>query len=441
MTHTRIVSVAVIGMVLAVLALTSAAARASEVSVAQLPDSVRDVTMTAEWNLVGWTGPNVSAGLATDSIASDFDVMFGWDAASQAFLSYSPMLPPVLNTLEMLELGRGYWVHVTNPAGTRWRQPIEETPWEIPLVVGQNLVLWGGASGMPVESAMADLGDALISYDDWDVYGQRFRSYRPLGPLFLNTAESVLFCTGIWVEMRQPLTWRPLPFDLVAGVSVAEDEVVQLAPGGRASLAGTPLQVRFDGVLEDTRCPAGAICPDPEFVRVLLTTFIDREPQAFVRELLPGFGADEIVGGFEVSIESVDPVPSGFGSVAPEDYRLTLALRRDRNQPALVRAEVESIGVRFDEGGEVFVALAFLLTDSCQEFDHVTITRVSTFIFMDVWLLRPPPAVLILCAATAEERTQGIQLGSDFAPGVFYTAVANSVDQQFQTPSLFTGPP
>ena len=396
--------------------------------------SLRLQALGPDWNLVGWSG-GTPVRTATASIAGAFDVLFGWQAGTQAFTSFRPALSGSLNSLEELELGQAYWVRVTAAEGATWLQPVLTEPLTLSLLPGLNLVMWGGPDGTPVAEAVADLGRALRAAYVWNVAAQAFESFMPGGASFPNTATTVDHGAGLWVEVDRAVTWtQPAP-TLSAPAEVADGEVVTLAVGSSLRLQDSPLVVTFRGVSADNRCPVDVVCIVAGEATAEFMATIDGEAQAFSLTL-PGVEDAATVGAFMVRGVRVTPEPVSTAPIAPGDYRVTLSLQRDRFQAPLLRAPIESVAINVAESFpvQIFVAIGSIAASSCETFDHVTTTRSGTTIRIDVWNLGQPPAVLAPCLAVVTDSEQNVALGSDFVPGVEYTVQVNGEVRTFTTP-------
>ena len=171
----------------------------------------RAVPLAGGWNLVGWTGAT-AVGDAIMPIAEQVDTLFGWDASAQQFRSFSPSAPPFLNSLETLQFGDGVWIRVENPGGVTWTQPAVVVTRAVPLSAGWNLVLWTGPDGTYVVDAVEEIADGLAALFTWDAAAQRFLSYSPVVPAFLNTALVLNSGDGVWIRLAGAATWnQPAP--------------------------------------------------------------------------------------------------------------------------------------------------------------------------------------------------------------------------------------
>ena len=206
MDHRRtLVALAIVALILASSATPSMPAAAQDEPTQQLTASVQDFPLVVQtlhqgWNLVGWAGAS-SGPEAFDFVTGDFGIGFTYDGARQVFESFSPDAPPILNSLNQLDFGDGVWIFTDEE--TTWVQP---APWwqrDVPLRSGFNLVLWTGGNGTPVEEAVGELGAALTGLFTWDPAAQTFLSYDPGRPDFLNTARTLDYGDGVWIEVNR----------------------------------------------------------------------------------------------------------------------------------------------------------------------------------------------------------------------------------------------
>ena len=103
--------------------------------------------------------------------------------------------------------GEGVWINVTDPDGVRWAQPVFDASREVTLGVQFNLVMWTGPDGTLVADAVAEIAGGLDALFTWDPTSQIFLSYRPAGPVFLNTAKFLDHGDGVWLKMTAAAIW------------------------------------------------------------------------------------------------------------------------------------------------------------------------------------------------------------------------------------------
>ena len=169
------------------------------------PGPTRSVQLVTGWNLVAWTGNAASVEDALGGALASVVSVNTFDASSQSFQTFTTDGPTFLNTLSDIPSGAGVWLLAQ--ADATWEQPSIVTARDVPLVAGFNLVGWTGIDGAMAES-VDGLGDALTTAFLWDAAAERFLTYGPAVPSFLNTAESLAYGDGLWVLIASPATWE-----------------------------------------------------------------------------------------------------------------------------------------------------------------------------------------------------------------------------------------
>lgn len=114
----------------------------------------------------------------------------------------------------------------------------------------------------------------------------------------------------------------------MAGQSPVLGNPVTLKPGERATFQADRLQVRFDRVVSDSRCPKNAQCVwAGEAVIRLTVTLPDKSTKAVdVKTSLTDAGTT--VGAFLISVNDLTPLPTVEGPVREADYRVTLVVSK-----------------------------------------------------------------------------------------------------------------
>ena len=108
----------------------------------------------------------------------------------------------------------------------------------------------------------------------------------------------------------------------------ALDQDISIAAGKSVSVKGTDLVVRFERVLNDSRCPSDAQCVSAGDATVVVTAAIGGAA-ARRYELHTDDGAREAVHGeFRLTLIGLKPVPSTTRAVRASEYVLTLRVSR-----------------------------------------------------------------------------------------------------------------
>lgn len=105
-------------------------------------------------------------------------------------------------------------------------------------------------------------------------------------------------------------------------------ESFTLAVGERVTLDAVHTTVRFLAVAEDSRCPSRAQCVwagDGVVVLEIAPAAGDAAEDTLHTNPESGAGAVELAG-YELTLLRLDPYPEIPGEIAPDGYRVTLAL-------------------------------------------------------------------------------------------------------------------
>jgi hypothetical protein len=95
-----------------------------------------------------------------------------------------------------------------------------------------------------------------------------------------------------------------------------------LAPRESASIDGTSLSVRFDGVSGDSRCPADAFCIQGGSADVRITATHDRSSREYV--IKTGDLKPVQDDGLTITLVNLTPYPFSTRTIQPDEYRATL---------------------------------------------------------------------------------------------------------------------
>jgi hypothetical protein len=106
-------------------------------------------------------------------------------------------------------------------------------------------------------------------------------------------------------------------------------ETFTLRPGGVAVVRGEDLQVGFDRVLSDSRCPQGAQCivKGEAVIRVWLSTPPQGRAEHELRTAPPP-DAEAVYGEYRIRLVTLDPYPQVDRTISSSDYVATLLVTR-----------------------------------------------------------------------------------------------------------------
>ena len=111
-----------------------------------------------------------------------------------------------------------------------------------------------------------------------------------------------------------------------SSTSVRLDFSFPLAVSGSATVDGQSLQVGFDSVVSDSRCPTGAVCIDAG--EGVVRVWLSKAPLAREnRDLKTTAAASEAVyGSYRIKLVALDPYPVVGQSIAGASYVATLRI-------------------------------------------------------------------------------------------------------------------
>lgn len=105
-----------------------------------------------------------------------------------------------------------------------------------------------------------------------------------------------------------------------------------LAGGQDAMVDGAGLRLKFDRVLDDSRCPKRVSCVWTGAARIAVVVTPDgQQPTTLEFDTNPAPGQTHLtdtVGGYTVELRSLDPYPETPGTIALPDYRATMLVAR-----------------------------------------------------------------------------------------------------------------
>jgi hypothetical protein len=100
-----------------------------------------------------------------------------------------------------------------------------------------------------------------------------------------------------------------------------------LAPGETADVSNTAIQLRFQGVFGESRCPADALCIQGGDAIVRVNVLPKGGGQRTI-ELHTGNMQPVRDGDLTIALENLSPYPFSSRTIAPGDYRATLRITR-----------------------------------------------------------------------------------------------------------------
>ena len=109
--------------------------------------------------------------------------------------------------------------------------------------------------------------------------------------------------------------------------AAALDQAFQLTAGGSATISSENLQVGFDQVPSDSRCPRGTQCivAGNATARVWLSKPPRGREQ---RDLGTSTGTNAVYDSYRITLTTLSPYPEAGATIRPSDYVATLVVTR-----------------------------------------------------------------------------------------------------------------
>jgi hypothetical protein len=111
-------------------------------------------------------------------------------------------------------------------------------------------------------------------------------------------------------------------------LGVALGQRVSLGVGDEVAIEGSPWTVAFDGVTQDSRCPLDVACIQAGNVTAAFVADDGRATQRLVATLEGSGPARVALGGLELSLHAVEPLPLASRPTQAGDYRATISVDR-----------------------------------------------------------------------------------------------------------------
>ena len=106
-------------------------------------------------------------------------------------------------------------------------------------------------------------------------------------------------------------------------------EMFKLTAGGVAVVQGEDLQVGFDRVLADSRCPRGAQCITEG--EAIIRVWLSKPPRGRAEHELqttPPSAAEALYEGYRIRLVALEPYPQVDRTIRASDYVATLLVTR-----------------------------------------------------------------------------------------------------------------
>ena len=196
--------VVVVALLVAALGLGVASTHGSASAQAPASDTIT-TQLQPGWNMVGWLGPDTTAGELFDAIPT-LNLIVAWEADAQR---YRWAWRPTAGSRGLHEIHRGWGLalHVLGEAAVEWTRPAAEGVVLLRLRAGTNLVTWSGLDGTPIEEAIDWLGDAVVGASRWNAATRASERYRPGAPPSANTLRTLNHGDALWVRLSEDASW------------------------------------------------------------------------------------------------------------------------------------------------------------------------------------------------------------------------------------------
>jgi hypothetical protein len=105
---------------------------------------------------------------------------------------------------------------------------------------------------------------------------------------------------------------------------------VELSVGESMPVGDKGLWIGFTGVVSDSRCPEGLLCFwEGDAAAGIWAAEPPESREDFVLHTYARFGRQAEYGDYRISLLAVEPYPSIYREIDPDDYRVTLAVEED----------------------------------------------------------------------------------------------------------------
>ena len=112
--------------------------------------------------------------------------------------------------------------------------------------------------------------------------------------------------------------------DTTTGPSVAIGSEFQLRPSESVSVENTDVELRFDVVTSDSRCPADAICVWQGDATAVFSVRLSDSSSSSLTLHTTGEDRRASASGLTLTLVRLDPYPYSSHPISPSDYRALL---------------------------------------------------------------------------------------------------------------------
>ena len=164
--------------------------------------------LASGWNLISIPRniSNWSIESALSSIWSNLEIVWGYNATSGSWLSYDPDIPAQLNSLRVLEPGKGYWVELTSQSYLALNASVFNPQNKVSFESGWNLLGFPANSSVRVNNSVNGLDLNIVwGYDALAADGFEWASYTPGIPI--NSLNYFNLTKGYWFRANTAGNW------------------------------------------------------------------------------------------------------------------------------------------------------------------------------------------------------------------------------------------
>ncbi|MCW3137999.1 MAG: hypothetical protein N2V76_06185 [Methanophagales archaeon] len=146
------------------------------------------------WNLISLPLEPLPGNESTSKVLEtvSYDAVYRYDASSHTFIDV---------TGDTMELGVGYFVHVTSPS-TWTYNGTPYTQMNVSLEPGLNMIGWINCT-KPISEALSSIEGKYWYVARWNATTQEYEIYNPVAPSSFNDFDMLEPTTGYWISMKE----------------------------------------------------------------------------------------------------------------------------------------------------------------------------------------------------------------------------------------------
>ena len=164
-----------------------------------------NISLSTDWNLVSLPvePENTDRDVVLESIDEKYDEIWAFDSREDKWLRYVPDGLPILNDLNEVMSGMGYWIKMNQPGTLTVQGTLPGTV--IALKLDWNLV---GYNSMDSKDILVALFSIDGKYTEvWAYVEDKWLRYVPDGLPILNDLDSMDPTKGYWIKATEDVDW------------------------------------------------------------------------------------------------------------------------------------------------------------------------------------------------------------------------------------------